>query len=312
MTAFEGPDDETDAFDDAEFDAASAADDVTGEPDDAVKTLLDRAHAAGDEGDFDTMATLLRDGLADHPGDPFVLCWLGVAERELGMEGIAYERFRACLAAQPTDPGLLATAGSAIAAFDDPEAEGALRTATILAPDLPLTRWLYGAYLLREGMIAEGLAELIVARDLDEEDAAIRYELGAALALAGRREAAIDELYRAIDLDAGDGWAHVVLGLVLMEDDRGEEAAGVLEEGARLRPEDVEAQLVAALALGAFGREDQGLEMVERARQWAEGTDRQLVDEVETRLDEGPEEAAAWLAEQLGPAALRDRLMTRP
>ena len=161
-------------------------------------------------------------------------------------------------------------------------------------------------------MIAEGLAELIVARDLDEEDAAIRYELGAALALAGRREAAIDELYRAIDLDAGDGWAQVVLGLVLMEEDRGEEAAGVLEEGARLRPEDVEAQLVAALALGAFGREDQGLEMVERARQWAEGTDRQLVDEVETRLDEGPEEAAAWLAEQLGPAALRDRLMTRP
>ena len=114
MTAFEGPDDETDAFDDAEFDAASAADDVTGEPDDAVKTLLDRAHAAGDEGDFDTMATLLRDGLADHPGDPFVLCWLGVAERELGMEGIAYERFRACLAAQPTDPGLLATAGRTI------------------------------------------------------------------------------------------------------------------------------------------------------------------------------------------------------
>jgi hypothetical protein len=86
----------------------------------------------------------------------------------------------------------------------------------------------------------------------------------------------------------------------------------VLEEGARLRPEDIEAQLLAALAAAAVSREDTAFEMVERARQWAEGADRALVDEVESRLDEGPEEAAAWLSEQIGPAALRERMMTRP
>ena len=281
-------------------------------PGDAVAALLERAHEAGDEGDFQGMAEQLRAGLEDHPGDPYLLCWLGVAERELGMAGVAYERFRACLAARPTDPVLLATAGNGVAGFDDPDALGALRTAALLGPDLPLARWLYGAYLIREGMLDDGLAELTAARDLDAEDAGIRYELGVGLALAGRRAEGVDELYRSIELDPADGWAHVVLGLLLSDDDRSEEAAGVLEEGARLRPEDIEAQLLAALAAAAVGRDDTGFEMVERARQWAEGGDRALVDEVESRLDEGAEESAAWLAEQLGPAALRDRIMTRP
>jgi tetratricopeptide (TPR) repeat protein len=281
-------------------------------PDERVQAILDQAHERGEEGDFEAMSARLREGLEDYPGDPSLLCWLGVAERELGENGIAYEHFRACLAARPTDPTLLATAGSAIAAFDDPDAEGALRTAALMAPDLPLARWLYGAYLIREGMMEDGLRELRAAKELDAADAAIRYELGVGLALAGRSEEGIAEMYTAIELDAGDGWAHVVLGLLLAEEGRAEEAAGVLEEGARLRPEDVEAQLVAALADAAVGQDDAAVEMVERARQWAEGADRALVDEVESRIDEGAEDAAAWLAEQLGPAALRDRMMSRP
>jgi tetratricopeptide (TPR) repeat protein len=302
-----GPDDDGEA-------GAPEGEDEAGEegPEPAVRELLERAHELGDEGDFEAMAERLREALGDHPGDPYLLCWLGVAERELGMMGVAYERFRACLEARPTDPHLLATAGNGIAGFDDPDALGALRTAALLGPDLPVTRWLYGAYLIREGMIEEGLVELGAARDLDPDDAGVRYELGVGLALAGRRAQAVDELYRSIELDAADGWAHVVLGLLLADEDRPEEAAGVLEEGARLRPEDIEAQLLAALAAAAFGRDDTAVEMVERARQWAEGGDRALVDEVESRIDEGGEEAGAWLSEQIGPAALRDRIMTRP
>ena len=290
--------------------AAGAIDETV--PDDAVRDLLAWAHELGDEGDFQGMAERLEGGLEDHPGDPWLLCWLGVAQRELGMAGVAYERFRECLDARPTDPNLLATAGNGIAAFDDPDALGALRTAALLAPEMPLTRWLYGAHLIREGLLEEGLAELIAARDLDPDDAGVRYELGVGLALSRRRAEAVDELYRSIELDAADGWAHIVLGLLLAEEERAEEAAGVFDEGARLRPDDIEAQLLAALAAAAVGREDLGLEMVERARQWAEGADRALVDEVESRLDEGAEESAAWLSEQIGPAALRDRMMTRP
>lgn len=284
----------------------------TDAPDDLVQSVLDRAHEAGEEGDFATMTERLLEGLEDHPGNPYLLCWLGVAEREQGPGGVAYDHFLACLAARPTDAYILATAGSGIAAFDDPDAEGALRTAALLAPDLPLARWLYGAYLIREGMLEDGLRELRAAKELDGEDALVRYELGVGLALSGKREEGIEEMYRSVEQDAADGWVHVVLGLLLAEEGRMPEAAGVLEEGARLRPEDIEAQLIAALAGAASGEEDAPFEMLERARQWAEGADRALVDEVESRLDDGAEESATWLVEQMGPTALRERMMTRP
>ena len=90
-------------------------------------------------------------------------CWLGTAERELGLEGIAYERFKRALALEPTDPYVLATAGNGIAAFDDPEAEPALRTAALTAPGVALARFLYGAYLAREGFVEEGQKELEAA-----------------------------------------------------------------------------------------------------------------------------------------------------
>ena len=76
---------------------------------------------ADDQRYVEEMAQELRAALTEHAEEPAVHCWLGVAERELGMEGIAYERFKAALALQPEDPTILALAGSGIAAFDGPE-----------------------------------------------------------------------------------------------------------------------------------------------------------------------------------------------
>ena len=73
---------------------------------------------------------------------------------ELGLDGMAYERFKRALALDPADPYVLATAGNGIAAFDDPDAERALRAAAVTAPQLPLARMMYGAYLSREGLMA--------------------------------------------------------------------------------------------------------------------------------------------------------------
>jgi tetratricopeptide (TPR) repeat protein len=154
-------------------------------PSEAVEALLQRAMAHAEDGEWEEMAGLLRDALEDHAGDPYVLSWLGMAERELGMEGIAYERFKQALAAEPRDPVLLATAGSALAAFDDPAAEAALRTAAMIAPELPQARWRYGAYLAREGMVEEGRRELEAAVELDPDDSVIHLELGVAHALGG-------------------------------------------------------------------------------------------------------------------------------
>ena len=274
--------------------------------------LLGRAHALADEGDWEGVAHMLRDHLADFDEDPAVHCWLGVAERELGLSGVAYERFKRALSLEPTDPYVLATAGHGIAAFDDPDAERALRTAALTAPNVALGRLLYGAYLSREGFLEEALAELQAARELDADDPQIAYELGVAHALAGRHDAAADAMGDAVRLDPEDGWVRVVFGLVLLEAARPEEGAGELISGARVSEEDIEAQLAAALGAAAIGEDGVAYEMLERARLRAAEPDLALVAAVEDRIEAGPESAESLLREDLGPDLLRSRLQERP
>ncbi len=274
--------------------------------------LLDKALDLGDEGDWESMAELLREHLEEFEQEPAVHCWLGVAERELGMEGIAYERFKRVLALDAVDPYVLATAGNGLAAFDDPDAEQALRTAALTAPDVSLARFMYGAYLAREGQHEKALEELGAARELDPDEPQITYELGVARALAGDRTGAIDAVGEAVAMDPDEGWTRVVLGLLLLEDDRFEEGLGELSEGARLSPDDVEAQLLAALTAAAVEREDLAYEMLERGRMRAMEGDMALVREVEERLDSGPSFARTLLTEEAIPDSLRSRLAERP
>jgi tetratricopeptide (TPR) repeat protein len=277
-----------------------------------VDGLLAQALELGEGGDWEGMARALEEALEAFPGDPSILCWLGVAERELGQSGSAYDRFKEALARGPEDPHILATVGSGLSHFDDPDAEAALRSASVMAPDLPLARWLFGAYLSREGLFDDAMRELTAASELAPEDPSVAYELGVTLAFQGRMESALEALTRSVDLDPGDGWAQVVQGLVEAELGRWEEASRDLSEGARARPLDVEAQLLAALASGVAGWEDLAYEMMERGRQGALPGDLPLVDAVEGRLDEGPESAEGFLVQELLPGALRKRLMVRP
>lgn len=277
-----------------------------------VEAVLERALGAGEEGDFEGMAEQLRDALEDHPEEPGVLCFLGIAERELGLTGVAYERFKACLRLHPADPYVLATAGNALAAFDDADAEPALRTAAMTAPELPLARWLYGAYLSREGMVEEALAELDAAVELAPEESAPWLERGVAHALAGDWSRAADDLDRAAALEGEEGWARVLTGLALLELERPEDAMADLVAGARERPEDIEAQLLAALAAAAVEEDALAWEMLERSRQVAGPGDLPEVAAVEERLEVGPGPSLLFLRGTLGPRALHDRLMERP
>jgi tetratricopeptide (TPR) repeat protein len=274
--------------------------------------LLEHALSLADEGDWEGMAAWLREHLGEHGDAPAVLCWLGVAERELGLEGMAYERFRKALSLGPEDPYVLATAGNGVAAFDDPDAEQALRTAALIAPDLPVTRYLYGAYLAREGFVSEGRAELEAARGLDPEDAPIAFELGVARFLAGDVDGATDAMGDSVRLDPYDGWARVLLGLILLEADRLDEALAELHQGARLRPDDVSAQALTSLLAAATGAEETAYEMLERGRIRAGDADRSLLALVEERVDSGPEAARALLVNELAPDELRQRLRVRP
>lgn len=272
---------------------------------------LERALVLAGEGDWAGVAELLREELDDDPSAE-VLCWLGVAERELGMTGIAYERFKQALALDPRDPVVLATIGNALAAVDDPDAEPALRTAALLGRELPLARWMYGAYLTREGMLSEARGELDAARELAPDDPVIRYESAVWSLISGQADAAIDELARAVELDPDDGWTRVALGLALLERDRFDEALIEMEAGARLREDDVEAQYLAALVATVENHDDLAFEMLERARMRAEGTDLLTLQEVEEAMHDSPRAARRLLQGTLASSALRERLASRP
>jgi Flp pilus assembly protein TadD len=274
----------------------------------AVEDALQQALALGEGGRWEEMARLLAAELEAAPDDPYLLCWLGVAEQELGNDGAAYEYFRRALAQQPEDPNLLALAGAGLAAFDDPEAEAALRAAALSGPEIPMARLQYGAYLSRAGLFDESLEQLRAAAELTPDDPVVHGELAVAHALRGDLGAAAEEMEAALDLAPDDAWTRLLLGLVYLELGSLEEAAEALNQAAEERESDTEAHLLAALAAAVVGWDDAAHEALARAEQTGEGEELELVAEVEQRILEGVTESRRLLLEALGPAVLRERL----
>lgn len=273
-----------------------------------IEDIVERALALGDEGRWLEMTQLLAEALREEPDDPYLLGWMGVAEQELGNDGAAYDYFRRCLAQEPLDPNLLALAGSALAAFDDPEAEGALRAAALTGPEIPMARLQYGAYLAREGLYDEALEHLRAAVRLAPEDPVIHTELATALALKGDLETAVPELENALDIAPDDSWSRLLLGLIYAELGRIEEAAEAIVQAAEEQEEDAEAQVLAALAAAAVGWDDAAHDALARAEFAAAAADADMIAEAEERVIAGRKAAKAMLLESLGPSSLRDRL----
>ena len=291
---------------DANDDEDVQADEATA----AVDALVAEAESLGAEERWDQAQTLLLEALPDHPRDPLLLCWLGIACERVGEESEAYDLFRRCLAEEPSDPFILAAAGSGVAMYDDPDAEGALRLAAITAPQFPFARSAYGSYLAREGLFDDALRELTAARDLAPDDAAIRAELGVAMLLAKRTEEGVTELEEAL-ARSDDAWLRGLYALALLETGRSEEGAEHLYKASRERLDDVEIHLLSALASAAEGWDEEAWAAVARAEDAADAVDRALVQEVEEAVGDGADAARDFLREHLGPSLLRERLHQR-
>lgn len=274
-----------------------------------LERVIEDALGLGDQGRWQEMAELLTRALDDAPDDPYVLCWLGMAERELDNDGRAYELFKQCIASDPVDPHLLAMAGAGLAAFDDPDAEPALRAAALSGPELPMTRLQYGAFLAREGLFDEALEHLRAALALAPEDPVMHAELGIAHALKGDMTNAADAMEQALDVAPDDSWTRLLLGLVYVELDRTEDAANALVQASRERTDDAEAQILGALAASAAGWEDAAEEALARAEYAAEGSDVTLMHEAQDRLASGASAARELLTETVGPSVLHERLI---
>ncbi|MDP9349793.1 MAG: hypothetical protein M3P24_11745, partial [Gemmatimonadota bacterium] len=177
----------------------------TGELDSgAVDAVVAEAQTLGEEERWDDAHSLLLEALEEQGDAPLLLCWAGIAAQRLGNDGEAYDFFRRALAQQPEDPFVLSASGNGVAMFDDPEAEGALRTAALTAPDFPFARAAYGAYLAREGLFTEAVGELEAARGLAPEDADVHADLGMAYLLAARPDDGLASLEEALALRSED------------------------------------------------------------------------------------------------------------
>ena len=274
-----------------------------------MEEVLRQALELGEDERWDEMATVLSEAIeASEEDDPVLLCWLGVAESELGNDGAAYEAFRRCIDQQPTDPHVLALAGAGLAEFDDPDAETALRAAALSAPDLLMARLNYGAYLSRAGLHDEAFQQLGAARDIAPDDAIVRGELGAAHLLKGDREAALPEFEEALALAPDDSWTRLLYGLTLMELDRHDEGAEELVRAAREREGDAEAMAIGALAAAIAHWDDAAEDLLARAEYAVEGADVKMLEEVEAAVRGGADTARRMLRATLGPSALRERL----
>lgn len=276
----------------------------------AVMAVVAEAESLGAEERWDEARSMLLEAVEEHGDHAHLFCWLGIASERLGEEGEAYEFFRRALAQEPTDPFVLAAAGTGVAAYDDPEAEPALRLAALTAPGFPFARAAYGTYLAREGMYEQAVDELVAARDLAPDDTSVRAELGVTYLLARRTEEGLAELENALG-GADEGWMRGLFGLALLDAGRSEEGAEQLHRAATERVEDVEIQLLAALAAAGEGWEDEAWAALARAEDAALPEDRELIREVEEAVEDGAEAAEGFLREYLGPTLLRERLHQR-
>jgi Flp pilus assembly protein TadD len=276
-----------------------------------VDALVARVAEMGEDERWDEAYELMLDAWDDHHDDALYLCWLGIAAQRTGVDSDAYDYFRRCLALEPADPFVLSAAGGALAALDDPAAEPALRMAAITAPTFPFARASYGAYLAREGLLTEAVAELEAARALADDDAGVRADLAMAYLLAGRAPEGIAEMEDALALADHDAWLRALYGLALTDAGRGEEAAEHLHRAAAEREDDVEVQVAAALAAAAQGWEDEGWAAIARAEAAAASLDRDLLEEAEERLELGADAAEAFLRQEVAPVLLRARLLQR-
>jgi predicted Zn-dependent protease len=279
-------------------------------PDERLAERLAEASQLAEQGSWDEAFAMLLEEERTSSEDPALLCMLGVTARESGASGMAYDFFRRCVACEPADPVLLATAGNGLASYDDPEAERVLRLAAITAPHLAVTRLSYGAYLAREGLFDAAIRELEAARDLAEEDPSIHYELGVAYLLAGRGEAGLDALGEVLARTPDDTWVQGLYGLGLAEEGRMDEAATQLQSASLGRTDDFELQIAAALTAAAEDWADEAWAALARA-DLAPGADRSMLREVEEYLEAGAGAARGFLRNEFAAPVLRTRLLSR-
>lgn len=275
---------------------------------DELQAALLEATRLSDEGqDMEALEVVLA-AEKGREEDPTLLCMIGALAAQLGSEGMAVDYFTRCVDQAPTDVEVLIVAGAGLAAVGDPAAEPALRLAALTAPANPAARSNYGTFLVRNGLVEQGIEELEQARTLDPDDADIRRSLGVAYLLQGRAAESLDELESAVEADSDNPDGRLLWGLALLTSGDLSHAAEALYPLGEAIPQDGIVQLILALTFRLEGWEEEAWVAFGRAGEADPPIDAASLREVEDAIADEDNAAREILFDELAPMTLRERM----
>jgi tetratricopeptide (TPR) repeat protein len=215
---------------------------------------------------------VLRKAQRRHPADFWINHQLGsylMQVRPARLEE-AVGFYRAALALQPQNPGVLLNLGTALQARGKPdEAIAAYRQAIRLQPDFAPAHLNLGSALRAKGQLDEAVAAYRQAIRLQPSLGGAFILLGDALADQGKLDEAIAAYRHSLQSDAPDkcAGAHFGLGKVLAKQGKQREAETCFRKAIELRPDWADAYHQLALVLQASGRPAEAQAALKRANE---------------------------------------------
>lgn len=273
-----------------------------------TEDILLEANRLSEEGLDAEALSLLLEAEPENQENAALLCMIGALSAHLSADGMAVDFFRRTLELEPTDPRILITAGSGLAAVGAPGGEPALRLAAVTHPEMPEARLAYGAFMIRNGVVSEGIEELKAARDLAPDEAEPSLQLGIGYWLNGQMDDALSELETAVAADSEHLDARVIYSLALLGAERIEDAAEELYPLGEPLAADGPLQLIMALTFGATEWDNEAWLALSRAEGADPPVDAMTAREVEEALEAGEDAIRDLLLEELAPPALRERI----
>jgi tetratricopeptide (TPR) repeat protein len=185
----------------------------------------------------------------NRPLPSYALAAYARALAETQKVGPAVTKMKAALATDSQNPELHDELGSLYAQQKDwTHAQQEFATAIRLNPNLAGAHVHLGLVMQAQGQ-ANGLTELVLASQLEPQNAAIALELGKALAAGGQDEQAIPVLQHALELEPESTEASYQLALALQRTNKVQEAISLLKKVVVTEPNNAEAMTNLGMAL---------------------------------------------------------------
>jgi Flp pilus assembly protein TadD len=166
--------------------------------------LIDVASEAMNKGEHEAAVPLLKQALAESPGDAVVHNSYGSALAATGHLAEAVAQYRKATELGPEYPDAHNNLASALVQSGRPdEAIAEFRKALALKPDFAEAQSGLGGVLAQKGKVDEAIPHLLKAVELDPQNPVARTNLCLALSLAGRAPEAIPHAEQAVALTNG-------------------------------------------------------------------------------------------------------------